>query len=106
VKKRLSSREEKANLKQPALYQKVIPMKNYPGKWPIHFSTLLDLRRVVENSAPNARHARAFRFSGAGHTQRPDFFALELWLARTPSPQRPEEGMNLLHMCMKFTACV
>src|SRR5215469_715125 len=40
-------------------------MKIYPGKWPIHFSILLDLRIEGANPTSYARHARAFRFSGA-----------------------------------------
>ena len=83
-------------------------MQKFPGKWPIHFSTLLDLIIDRENSTSNARQARAFRFSGARHTRRLIFFTvtLEPGPPRTPPPHRPEEGMNLLQMCMKLTTHV
>src|SRR5215472_10982407 len=72
-------------------------MKNYLGKWPIHFSILLVLR-IGRDSAPNARPARAFRFSGAHCNSGSG--------PRAPPPQRPEQRINLLHMCTTFTTYV
>src|SRR5215469_12007130 len=66
-------------------------MKIYPGKWPIHFSTLLDL--TIEGKHPSQMPATRghFRFSGVPGPP------------KTPPPQRPEEELNLLQMCKKFT---
>src|SRR5215472_14933751 len=52
------------------------------------------LKNSGRKPTPNARRARAFSLFRATPAH------------QAPPPQRPEEGMNLLHMCTEITAYV